>query len=158
MTNKLLSTISSFSFKSHSSKRNEKRRLLKMCQKQLKMLQNKDCVSVKTVLLKNTIKVIEKQKDSGDDLGVSEDDVDGSPGYIESLLKEIYLDQTNQSSTSSSLPLSTATNSNTDLRISDVLEEFHNCGTYSQNQLIFKEDPSIFLDSFHVDDETGFLN
>ena len=154
MTNKLLSTISSFSFKSHSSKRDEKRRLLKMCQKQLKMLQNRDCVSVKTVLLKNTIKVIEKQKDSGDDHGVSEDDVDGSPGYIESLLKEIYLDHTSTSSSSSSLPLSEATNSN--LGISEVLEEFHTSQTFSQNQLIFKEDPNIFLDLPHVEYERGF--
>ena len=134
-----------------------------MCKKQLKILENKDCISVKTVLLKNTIKVIEKHKDFGNRPGDFKDDGDDNSSYLESLLNEIDLEQCRIETGISSPPLSTSTldeEMETEAikknhRISDVLEEFHNCKTFSPNGLIFKEDPDIFLEMSQDEYETS---
>lgn len=139
-------TLSSpINFKHYSSRQKEKKSILKLCKRKLKDLQNKDFFSPRTILIKNTLKIIEKQQDSGE----SEDEGEDSPSYIESLLNEIDLDQTKQSeSLISPVPVTTlhegaALNSR---YIYDVLNEFHNCETLSQNSLVFKEDLGQLLE------------
>ena len=124
-------------FKHYSNRQKEKKSILKLCKRKLKDLQNKDFFSPRTILIKNTLKIIEKQQTSVE----SEDEDEDSPSYIESLLNEIDLDQTKQSealiSPVPNLHEGAALNSR---RFSDVLNEFHNCETLSHNSLVFKED------------------
>ena len=143
-SNKYLSSLKSpIKFKPSKSSQEEKRQILKLCKRKLKGLRSTDFISVRTVLIKNTLKVIEKQELlEGFNFVEVEDDREDSPCYIESLLNEIDLDQSKLSNTlpgpvheskDAEEPLSSK-------KPSDILEEFHICETLSQNSLITRED------------------
>ena len=156
MTNKYLTSVSTVNFKPYSTRQEEKRRIIKMCKRKLNVLQNKNSISVKTVLIKNTLKVIEKQRDFGYDPGDSEEDGEQSPSYIESLLNDIDLDRSSRTHpakcTGSPAPSSAM---DPKVPISDVLEEFHNVETFSHNGLVFQEDPHLFLEMSLPDYQLG---
>ena len=61
MTNKYLKKFPSFSLKPYTVKHDERKHMVKLCRRKLKNLQNKGTISVKSVLIKNTLKVMEKQ-------------------------------------------------------------------------------------------------
>ena len=72
MTNKYLKKFPSFSLKPYTVKHDERKHMVKLCRRKLKNLQNKGTISIKSVLIKNTLKVMEKQNlldhfDSEDD-------------------------------------------------------------------------------------------
>ena len=152
MTNKLISRLSTVTFKSQSRHHQEKRRIPRLCKSKLQILSLKDqSISLKSVLLKNTLKVVEKQSRDGLEYWDSEDDIDEirtSPGYIESLLNEIDLDQKSESPhyLSSTLEETSAPLPSSSTNISSVLEDFHCSKTFSHNQLISQEDPNIFFE------------
>ena len=117
-----------------------------MCKRKLNVLQNKNSIPVKTVLIKNTLKVIEKQRDLGYDPGDSEEDGEESPSYIESLLNDIDLDRSSRTHPAKYTgPPAPSSAMDPKVPISDVLEEFHNVETFSHNGLVFQEDPHLFL-------------
>jgi len=165
MTNKYLKKFPSFSFKPYTVKHDERKHMVKLCRRKLKNLQNKDTISVKSVLIKNTLKVMEKQNllDHFD----SEDDGDHDihyTDYIDSLLNEIDLDNTRSdfpttgptcTSLSTIQRLDGTATINSNLRNSEVLEDFHNNATFSTNKLIFKEDPNEFLEFTTLDLDDG---
>ena len=64
MTNKYLSKISSFNFKQYSTNQEEKRRIFKLCKRKLKVLKQTDNISVKSVLIRNTLRVMEHQNEA----------------------------------------------------------------------------------------------
>ena len=164
MTNKYLKKFPSFSLKPYTVKHDERKHMVKLCRRKLKNLQNKGTISVKSVLIKNTLKVMEKQNlldhfDSEDD-GVH--DIHYTD-YIDSLLNEIDLDNTRSDfpttePTCTSLSQCTiqrldgTASINSNLRNSEVLEDFHNNATFSTNKLIFKEDPNEFFEFTTLDD------
>ena len=159
--NKYLTTpLSTINFKPHSTRQEEKRAILKLCKRKLKDLQNKKSFSVKTVLIKNTLKVMENQWDSGLVSGESGDDGEDitqhSASYIESLLNEIDLDRRQQSGKppSISVPISSYDEATAPKSTAlYVIEEFHNCETFSHDRLVFQEDPGLFL-GLSLDDST----
>ena len=159
MTNKYLSKISSFNFKQYSTNQEEKRRILKLCKRKLKVLKQTDNISVKSVLIRNTLRVMERQNDALLDFEDTSDDGHNTPDSIETLLNEIDLDNCKSRRLTSSMTLPTldqksaVNSSSSNLHFSEVLEEFHNCETFSQNKLVFSEDPhNIFLEISSFDE------
>ena len=150
MTNKLFSKLPTVTFKSQSRGHTEKRHILKLCKSKLQILSLKDrSISVKSVLIRNTIKVVENQRENGLEHWDSEDDLEDirtSPGYIESLLNEIDLDQNNKSPPRSSSTLEETSSVPSSNIMSSVLEDFHGSKTFSHNQLISQEDPNLFFE------------
>ena len=138
MTNKFLSK-SSPSFKTNSGKQEEKLRVLRLCKRKLHSLAMKENISVRAVLIKNTLKIVEKHKD---DLRVVDHERMKELNYsddIEALLNEIDLDHKAQNKYNSSLEESI-------IRSSSVMEEFHSRNTFSSHQLICNEDLNTFLE------------
>ena len=112
---------------------------MRLCKRKLHSLAMKENISVRAVLIKNTLKIVEKHKD---DLRVVDHERMKELNYsddIEALLNEIDLDHKSQNKHNSSLEESI-------IRSSSVLEEFHSRNTFSSHQLICNEDLNTFLE------------
>ena len=133
----------------------EKKRIYKMCLNKLQSIDNADSILCKTVLIKNTLRGIQKNNKDLPDINDTYDDSRtkddlSSPSFIEDLLNEIEL--TNEFSPKSivlGLENRGYTNPQTKSKSYnsvEVLEDFHNNEAIGQTKIILSEDPSNFFD------------
>ena len=132
----------------------EKSRIFKMCMSKMKCLN--DSILYKHVLIKNTLKEIQKTNTDinnicdTDDYTATKDDL--TFVAIEELLKEIDLgtktSQRHSLSSRNSIFMNVEREVlNTNRRNYQILEDFHSNEAIGQTKIILDEDPSILFDS-----------
>ena len=135
----------------------EKSRIFKMCMTKMKCLN--DSILYKHVLIKNTLKEIQKtNKDiknicDTEDTSATKDDL--KFGAIEELLKDI--DLATKTSEKQSLGGRNTANNNVEREVlntkrrndhnTDMMEDFHSNEAIGQSKIILDEDPSVLFDS-----------
>ena len=130
-----------------------KKKIIKMCRKKLKLLPpTSDGISVKAVLIRNTLRSAQNCPADSESLCedvecvtcLTEDDARSVPRLLESLLNDIelgqqwrphHLQQTSQNICNTSTTVT-----------SELLENFHNNEAFCQTKVHFSEDPSLLFD------------
>merc|ERR1711874_838072 len=123
-------TINSFNhrskigFKHYNQKHDEKICIIKMCRKKLKVSQKKDSIA-KTVLIRNTLKIVETEQNINQSFYESEEEKENN--CIDTLLREL---EDYNLQLSSLKPISPLNDSGSSPSNSQVLEDFHEAETF----------------------------
>ena len=125
---------SKISFKHYNQKHDEKICIIKMCRKKLKVSQKKDSIA-KTVLIRNTLKIVETEQNINQSFYESEEEKENN--CIDTLLREL---EDYNLQLSSLKPISPLNDSGSSPSNSQVLEDFHEAETFSSNKLVFNDD------------------
>ena len=104
-----------------------------MCRKKLKVSQKKDSIA-KTVLIRNTLKIVETEQYINQSFYESEEEKENV--QIDTLLRELQDYNLQLSSLKPISPLNDSGSSSS----SQVLEEFHEAETFSSNKLVFHDE------------------
>ena len=104
-----------------------------MCRKKLKVSQKKDSIA-KTVLIRNTLKIVETEQNINQSFYESEEEKENN--CIDTLLRELEDYNLQLSSLKPISPLNDSGSSSS----FQVLEEFHEAETFSSNKLVFNDD------------------
>ena len=105
-----------------------------MCRKKLKVSQKKDSIA-KTVLIRNTLKIVETEQNINQSFYESEEEKENN--CIDTLLREL---EDYNLQLSSLKPISPLNDSGSSPSNSQVLEEFHEAETFSSNKLVVNDD------------------
>ena len=105
-----------------------------MCRKKLKVSQKKDSIA-KTVLIRNTLKIVETEQYINQSFYESEEEKENV--QIDTLLREL---QDYNLQLSSLKPISPLNDSGSSPSNSQVLEDFHEAETFSSNKLVYNDD------------------
>eukprot|EP00092_Neocalanus_flemingeri_P033760 GFUD01036707.1.p1 GENE.GFUD01036707.1~~GFUD01036707.1.p1 ORF type:complete len:159 (+),score=36.74 GFUD01036707.1:50-526(+) len=148
-------TASIFVHQKLRQRKDEKRRIFKMCLNKMRSIDSADSILYKHVLIKNTLIGIQKNQKDLHDISDTEEDSKAKnditcPSFIEKLLNEI--DLSNGYSPKSSLPLENRTSTQVKresleikhINYQKVLEDFHNNEAIGQTKIILDEDSSKF--------------
>ena len=104
-----------------------------MCRKKLKVSQRKDSIA-KTVLIRNTLKIVETQQNINQSFYESEAEKENI--CIDTLLREL---EDYNLQLSSLKPISPLNDSDSSFK-AQVLEDFHEAETFSNNKLVFNDE------------------
>ena len=104
-----------------------------MCRKKLKVSQRKDSIA-KTVLIRNTLKIVETEQIINHSFYESEEAKENIS--IDTLLRELEDYNLQLSSLKPISPLNESGSSSS----SQVLEDFHEAETFSNNKLVFNDE------------------
>ena len=104
-----------------------------MCRKKLRVSQKKDLIA-KTVLIRNTLKIVETEQNINQNFYESEEEKENIS--IDTLLRELEDYNLQLSSLKPISPLNDFASSSS----SQVLEDFHEAETFSSNKLVFNDE------------------
>ena len=104
-----------------------------MCRKKLKVSQKKDSIA-KTVLIRNTLKIVETEQNINQSFYESEEEKENN--CIDTLLRELEDYNLQLSSLKPISPLNDSGSSPS----SQVLQDFHEAETFSNNKLVFNDE------------------
>ena len=104
-----------------------------MCRKKLRVSQKKDLIA-KTVLIRNTLKIVETEPNINQNFYESEEEKENIS--IDKLLRELEDYNLQLSSLKPISPLNDSASSSS----SQVLEDFHEADTFSNNKLVFNDE------------------
>ena len=104
-----------------------------MCRKKLKVSQKKNSIA-KTVLIRNTLKIVETEQNINQSFYESEEEKENIS--IDTLLRELEDYNLQLSSLKPISPFNDSGSSSS----SQVLEDFHEAETFSNNKLVFNDE------------------